>query len=181
MTDFVAAGIHGLRNLLRLSGRDSRSQFWFYMLWLMIAQQLLSGVAVGVLMVTDFGSLAGTRPPSVAAPSAVSPDHLAFFGTVMSLIVGSVVLVVALLAAAVVRRLHDSDLRGWWGMMPLPFLLFTMMAMASLTSSLEHFSPRLFGAMFVANLIYLIALVVLIVLLCRPSTDGANRFGERSF
>lgn len=178
MTGFLDAGRHGLRNLLRFTGRDTRSQFWFWVLWLFIGYQLL-GVVLGVAMVFSMGDLfVDPGAQQVVTSDTIAADHLFFFRLVLTSIIAVSVLVVSLLAAAMTRRLHDSDLRGWWGLLPLPFLLFGMGAMSVVFLSVMP-SMRLFIAGFLNNLIYLVALIVLVILLCRPSTPGPNRFGER--
>jgi uncharacterized membrane protein YhaH (DUF805 family) len=87
---------------------------------------------------------------------------------------------VGLLAAAVSRRLHDSGRRAYWGLMPLPFLLFGLTAfpamMTQMTASGEP-DLSLFFLLFFNNLLYMVALVSLIVFLALRGTTGPNRFG----
>lgn len=178
MISFPQAGLHGIRNLQRFSGRDSRSHFWFYALWLFVVQQVLSAVVVAGVVIWGFTSdldAISSPPPSPA--DAITTDHLAFIQAIIWSVLATVILVVLLLAASVTRRLHDSDLRGWWGLMPLPFLFFGAGAMVFIVGSAGQPSMRLFGLMFINNAIYLLALLVLVILLCRASTPGPNRFG----
>ena len=94
----------------------------------------------------------------------------------------SVIALVALLAAAVARRLHDSGRSGWWGALPLPFLAFGLAAFLLLfsRSGPGHAQPNfaLFGLLFVNNLVYLGTLVALIVMLALPTQPQPNRYGE---
>lgn len=99
----------------------------------------------------------------------------------MLLVVVVGILSIALLAAAVVRRLHDSGRRGWWGLLPLPFFAIGMTAMVAIfgRTGLPSGEPELmpFALLFGNNVLYLAALAMLVVQLCRPSDPRANRFG----
>lgn len=178
MIGFPAAGLHGIRNLHRFAGRDSRSHFWFYVLWLFVVQQIFSAVVMAGVIVWGFGpDMDAIASPASEPVDAISAGHLAFLRSTLWALVVTVVLIVALLAASVTRRLHDSNLRGWWGLMPLPFLLFGLGAMAFIVGSTEEPSLRLFGLVFINNAVYILVLIGLVVLLCRASTPGPNRFG----
>jgi uncharacterized membrane protein YhaH (DUF805 family) len=106
------------------------------------------------------------------------PDMTRFFAP---LGIGVVVAVV-LLAAAVTRRLHDRGRRGYWGLMPLPFLAFGLTVFPKMfaTMSQGDVSPEtlgLFFTLFFNNMLYLASLGLLIFLLAARSDVGSNRFG----
>jgi uncharacterized membrane protein YhaH (DUF805 family) len=86
---------------------------------------------------------------------------------------------VAFLAAAVARRLHDSGLSGYWGLLPLPFAVYsgTMLVRFQRQFESEEQDMRLFYSIFTSNLLYLVAVALLIVLLARRSAPSPNRFG----
>lgn len=92
---------------------------------------------------------------------------------------------IILLAAAVVRRLHDTGKAGWWALMPVPFILYSTVMMplffgrASQFAS-EDFPIGIFLSIFVSNLVYLVTLVTLIILLTGKSQYGDNRYGAGS-
>ncbi len=93
-------------------------------------------------------------------------------------------LAIVLLAAAVVRRLHDSGRGGWWGALPLPFLVIGLVVMLHVFGTMGRIAepgfvpPFLpFVVLFANNMLYLGMLALLIVQLCRPSDPNANRFG----
>ena len=91
-----------------------------------------------------------------------------------------VLIAVLLLAAAVTRRLHDRNMAGFWGLMPVPFLAFAMTMMPILMNSLmADPEPRLdlFGMLFVNNIVYMITLVTLVIILAQKGTPGPNRYG----
>lgn len=153
--------------VLTFSGRDSRRQFWPLPIFLYIASIFGSQIFVTLTMMSD-------------ARASIIPD-MRLFATVIAI---SAVIAVLLLAAAVTRRLHDTGRSGWWGLMPLPFLAFSLAVFPRLfdmTSSADkevpdNFFPT-FGLIFANNVIYIILLVVLITLLCLKSSPGDNRFG----
>ena len=173
MTTFPAAGHHGFGKVLRFGGRDSRPQFWFYVLWLFLAQQLLGALLAIGLISSGIG-----EPFQAGTSGGLDPAKLFnfFFGGAIA--VG--VLLVALVAAAAVRRLHDSDLSGAWGLFPIPFLSIGIVVIMRVFGSDDASPMRYFTALLVNNLVYLVTLVALVILLCRPSTPGPNRFGAPS-
>lgn len=66
-------------------------------------------------------------------------------------------LAIALYAAAVVRRLHDRGRSGAWGLMPLPFLLYTSIPMARLFGSTTRGGQpdmTLFLTLAISNILY---------------------------
>ncbi|KQM13099.1 hypothetical protein ASE49_13830 [Novosphingobium sp. Leaf2] len=86
--------------------------------------------------------------------------------------------VTVLLAAAVTRRLHDCDKAGWWGIMPLPFVAFGLVAMPKLFAQPTP-DTRLFFVLLLNNMLYIAALAWLVALLSGEGTKGANRYGQR--
>ena len=93
------------------------------------------------------------------------------------------VITVALLAAAVARRLHDRDRSGLWGLAPLPFLSFGLVGMHYLMTSFSGPQQPDLGAfffLFLNNITYLAILVTLVVQLASRGTEGENRFGPSS-
>ena len=93
----------------------------------------------------------------------------------------SMLAAVALLAAAVARRLHDSGRSAKLGLMPVPFILIAAVGFPLLIKDFTAAagpSMGLFMALFFNNVLYMVALVVLIILLCQASVPGPNRVGE---
>jgi len=185
--------IRGFRSLTRFSGRDRRSQFWPYA-GVAVA---LTFVVMGAAMLWAMSSfwaeamrIAETHPEVVTVESGpgyysrevdvsgygLMPDLTAFFA-VMGV---SIVMYVALLAAAVSRRLHDLGKSALWGLMPVPFLIFGVVffpiMMTGMMEAAEP-NPALFFLLFFNNLAYMVGLISLIVMLCLRGTVGPNRFG----
>lgn len=186
----------GFRSLTRFSGRDRRSQFWPYA----GAAVALTFVVMGVAMVwvmsgfwADTMEFARTNPETVTVESGpgyysrrvdlsgsgLMPDFTGFFA-VMGV---SVAAYVALLAAAVSRRLHDAGKSALWGLMPVPFLVFgTVFFPVMMNDMMQSQEPSLalFFLLFFNNIAYMVGLISLIVLLCLQSSPGSNRFGPEA-
>ena len=180
MNSLFAAVRHNLVSLFRFVGRDTPAQFWpyagfvFLLLFVVTAAIILPPVASAMARMHRFAiehpgesaALAGTGFPNVQ-------------GILQPLIL-ICALAVFLLAAAVVRRLHDRNRSGLWGAIPLVFLVTGFALMPRLFrnfASAEVADFTLFFALFANNLLYLLSLVVLVVLLIGRGTRGPNRYG----
>jgi uncharacterized membrane protein YhaH (DUF805 family) len=181
----LAAIRYNLLGLFRFAGRDGRATFWPY-------AGAVVGLSVVVLMaamarvaseVTRFASQHPDRArvDTGAGSYSVSiegnaPELSGAFGGMMTTVNLIFAACIFLLGAAVARRLHDSSRSGVWGLMPLPFILFSGFMMGRLFGQADiGFGP--FLAVFVSNLLYLASLAVLVMLLARPSQAGANAYG----
>ena len=191
--EITAAVGRGFKGAARFSGRDARSHFWPYAIFLFLLNGAATLLAVVPLMMDLFERIrrfAIEHPEHVRVESG--PGHYSIKiqgyhpelmpdlgGFALSLaVVGAAT--AALLAAAVVRRLHDRDSSGLWGLMPLPFLALGFALIPKLFSGFATAAPdmRLFFLLFLNNLCYLSALVALIVMLAKRGTPGPNRFGD---
>jgi uncharacterized membrane protein YhaH (DUF805 family) len=109
------------------------------------------------------------------------PELMPDFGMMFGLMAAIVLLIAILLGAAIVRRLHDSNWRGWIALVPFGLLLNGLAMMRMLFSELlqgKEPDMRLFGLILANNLAYLISLGGLLYLLIRKGTAGPNRFDE---
>ena len=181
---------HGLSGLTRFSGRDGRGRFWPYALAVVGVTFVVLSVGMAATMsamLVDMQAFAVAHPDQAVittGPGSYSiqiegdTPGLALNFTPMAAAMGAgVSLAVLLLAAATTRRLHDSGRRGYWGLLPLPFLIVGISAFPRLMAEGDAASTGLFLALFVNNLIYLGTLVLLVVLLTQRSNTGGNRFG----
>lgn len=157
---FTAAIRHVLGHYATFRGRAGRGEFWWWQLAVLIA-----GIATSVL--------------DRAADAAVGVTLL---GPLLTL-----ALLVPNLAVAV-RRLHDSDLAGWWVLVPVllvgsGFLLLVGAVIALLADGFSESGTSGNGVGVAVVLAGLGALLLLagaaaqLVLMLRPSTPGPNRFG----
>jgi len=154
----IAEFQRGLARTTRFSGREAPAAFWPYAFVVLVLALLAIGACLALLARLESG-----------------PD---FAG--LSLWLGiAAVLVVALLAAAVTRRLHDLDETGLWGLMPLPFLAIDIVGFPR---ALSYFAqqiadPWLFAGLFANNILYLATLGALLAMLSRDGVPGPNRHG----
>ena len=107
---------YNLANLANPAGRDARQTFWYYMLFLVITQVVVSTIAAMPMYIAMFGGAidaaqSGANEQEMnALMFANMRGHLhtqMWVGAVMGLIMA------ALFSAAFVRRLHDSGKPGW--------------------------------------------------------------------
>lgn len=184
----------GFSKLTQFSGRDTRGEFWPYVGVVFVILFVMNFIVMGTLMATTFADMAefaaqhadastvhsgpGSYSVQIDAghPEAPMPNFAPFFiGFPIMLLI-----VVLLLAAAVTRRLHDRNMAGFWGLMPVPFLTVAMTIMPMLFNSvMVDPEPRfdLFGLLFVNNMLYMVSLVTLIIILAQKGTPGPNRYG----
>lgn len=186
----MQAIIRGFQSLFVFGGRDQRSQFWPYAAVVIALSFIVMAGAMTVAMQSVFAEaerLAAEHPQAVqihesatsysvqfAPGSGLMPDMTGFFL--------SLGLTVALLAAAVTRRLHDRGLPGYAALIPLLFLCLGLVGMRQLMTSFASAEPdlALFGALMINNLLYLASLGGLIVILSLPGKLGENRYGPSS-
>ena len=149
----------GLRMLRTFEGRDSRRQFWIYAAGLFVVTFALSFVLNVAVVALAF----------LVGPDAIVP---VLAPVILTLTAVLAVATVGLHAAAVTRRLHDRGHTGWWGVPPVALLAVGLGIMAVLFTSVNESSEpplALFLTGFGVNVLYLVALAVLIVQLALPS------------
>jgi uncharacterized membrane protein YhaH (DUF805 family) len=153
--------VRGFTGILRFSGRDTRSEFWPYAA-AAVALYLVVGMPVGAVLAL----------PVTVDSTSFNPG--AFLNTANQFILFSLIMfaaLVALLAAAVARRLRDAGQSAFWGLLPLSFVAFGVAVFLRLLSQvgLGNSDRGLFFVGFVNNLLYLVAVAWLIALLVRRS------------
>jgi uncharacterized membrane protein YhaH (DUF805 family) len=190
MAEILASIRYNLARLLLFSGRETRGQFWPYAISLFIVQLAVGMLLLIPVMFDMFARLqryliehpeglpteTGPYPGAVVLPPELMPDMAIV--TVPAAVLN--LLFVLLLAAAVVRRLHDRDKSGWWALMPVPFMVYGQIkgpeAATMMMSGAMARSPEMLLVM-LSNLLYWIALIVLVVILAQTGTDGPNSYG----
>lgn len=155
---------HNLSRLVRFSGRDRRGLFWPY---------------AGLVLLLGFVGMNVSGSLVVGKVLAVQSDPAAAMIPFLRTTQAGVALVVALLAAAVTRRLHDRGRTGLWGLPPVVLLVAGMIGFERLLSDFMVVtpSPGLFLMLMLNNLAYFVSLIVLTVLLCLASDPRDNRYG----
>jgi uncharacterized membrane protein YhaH (DUF805 family) len=183
---------HNFANLASFNGRDARQTFWFWVLFVVIVRfltsMLISVPLMGKVMSSAMLSAQSGASPDVAAQRAVAavievlPQMMWF-----AVIVG--VATCLLLAASLVRRLHDIGRSGWLVLIPgglYAAALATMpgqvaRAMEVMKSASASHVPDPGAIMRAQGGMVLLAWVpvILVVLIgCLPSNEGPNEYGE---
>lgn len=184
--------LRGFAKLARFSGRDTQRQFWIYAIVPIVAAFIGSYV---VMIPMIAGSLADMQQFALEHPEQATvrstptsysieiegyhPELMPDFSGVIPGMAIVLVGVIGLLAAAVTRRLHDRNRRGYWGLIPLPFLATGLFGMQKVFASFATSEPdlRWFFLIFFNNMAYIGSIVLLVVWLARSGTPGANRYG----
>jgi uncharacterized membrane protein YhaH (DUF805 family) len=181
LIDIVRSIGRGFAQMLSFRGRDSNAQFWPYALAVIVIVAFGTAIALDAPMraasQTMIGYLVahpGQGSVQVGANGAsvtihgFPPELTTVLWPTFLPIVGALLAAMALLAAAVIRRLRDGKRAIFWAGPPVLF--------AAVASYLfpTFFGPEppnvgVFFILFANNVLYLIFLIRLIVLLAGPS------------
>ena len=146
--------VRPLQKYAQFSGRASRAEFWWYMLFVVVAAVVLAIVE-----------------------SALGLQALFLIYGPMTVILVLATFVPSL--AVQVRRLHDTNRSGWWLLgMYIPYAIMLAL-MPSMMTPGEGGIPNL-GSAAIAGLLSLIVMVMAIVLLVfyvLRGTSGPNSYG----
>lgn len=183
MSVTVTLGEH-FKRLFDFTGREDRASFWPYAAAAFIII-MAAGMIIFVPMMShaigEMQQFAAQHPDQSTVTSgpgqysiSVQGNHPEFMparsvALFLAVIFG---LAILLYAAAVVRRLRDRGKSGSWGLMPLPFILYSSIMMPRFFASVgveAGFNVTLFFSIFFSNLLYMITLVWLIILLTGQS------------
>jgi uncharacterized membrane protein YhaH (DUF805 family) len=176
-----------IRGLATFTGRENREPFWLWMLIVYVAQTMLSMVASVPMFVWMFQrighAVATSNPDELKDQQAMFHDMapLMMWMGAVSAVLG--VLFMLMVAAAIVRRLHDGNRSGWWAT-PVALLNIASQVSGLMMMAAGKLNP-VPGKPFAATqqsfgliqFLALLALVGLVVMLILPGTDGDNRFG----
>ncbi|WP_375383491.1 DUF805 domain-containing protein [uncultured Sphingomonas sp.] len=171
-----------LKRYAQFSGRSRRKEFWMWVLFIIIVSVVLSlidgllGLSPAPRTVTP-GQFGATPMPT--GPAAFSQFRSGVLTSIFSLAIFLPNLAVQ------VRRLHDTDRRGWWLLLPVvPYAIgFALIIVGALSSfrSGRPFQQGGIGLMGVGGLFFVIGLICAILVFvwfCMDGTRGPNRFGE---
>ena len=182
-----------LTGLLRFSGRETGAKFWPWVAVVLVFNMAVAAIVMVPLMLNTFRKMnqfVHEHPDQgtiVTGPGSYSvqvhgyhPELMPDLSGFMLAIQVSAAVSVLMLAAAVTRRLHDTDKSGLFGLLPLPFLTTGLTLFpAFFAQSMSGAEPDTGGFMllFANNMLYLGLLGLLAFLLARKSSSGDNRFG----
>jgi len=143
----------GFKKYFDFSGRASRSEFWFWILFTIIL------ALFGFMLDVAFGW--GNRPLEGTGPLVT----LAYVGTLIPTY------------AVMVRRLHDTNRSAWWlgGVVLGSIALIVMLLLIVQSGGQETESLNIFVG--IAGLVLIGFSITITVFLCSRGTQGANRFG----
>jgi uncharacterized membrane protein YhaH (DUF805 family) len=182
---------YGLGNLFNFTGRDARQTFWFFVLFVYLVTTALTMVAIIPAMAGMFSAIfeaasSGAPPESV---DAMMPALMAdMFGSIMWISIGSGIAMTVLLAASLVRRLHDSGMPGWWALAPGAIQLIALVMLprqfALMQDMMKDMDPETLNnpatmmQMQGTGLIGWVAIGLVIWFGVRKSTPGPNAYGD---
>jgi uncharacterized membrane protein YhaH (DUF805 family) len=178
---------YGLANLANFKGRDARQTFWYYVLFVYILNVLITmavSVPMSISMVTSAISRAAQNPNNEAAAMGAINGMT---NTLMWVSMAAGALMLILLAASFVRRLHDSGLSGYWALIPgalqLAALAMMPVSIRRLTESMADLGGGVDALQMqtgAASVMGWLPILIVILLGIRKSTPGPNRFGKAS-
>lgn len=192
-----------LTGLFDFQGRENRQPFWLWILIVYIVQFVVMMIAMIPIMSSWFSQM---MPAMQGDPHRFDNDPQAMFQmmvpmmqSMMTMTVVLAVFFIAMTAAAVVRRLHDSNRSGWWVapyyaiqiVSPLVSAMimpryFSIIAAASskpgtppdLSSPAFQQASQSMALMSLVGTLGFAVMVMMIVFLVLPGTVGPNRFGD---
>lgn len=193
---------HGVANLTNFRGRDARQAFWYYALAVYLATMAV-GMLTSVPMVLE-ATIAGMtqtmanagnqdQAATEAAIQAATAQSMQKYAPVLlwSGVISAAITLFGL-AASIVRRLHDSGLSGFWGLIPLALKCASLVTLPLKVDPMEavlqaqaHDPFAMFKAMDGIQGVVAagswIATIIVVALCVRKSTDGPNQYGEAPF
>lgn len=182
-----------LSHLADFSGRDARQTFWYWFLALFILN-IVVGLAMSLPATISATTTALEATRNGGDPAAAQAAAMAgMAGSMRSMIIAGIVLGlvnVVLLAAALVRRLHDSGQSGLWAALVGAIYLFSLWQNWSSADQMVEVMRQMSSASNPASaveaqaqlarqsLLGYVPVVLVIVIGLLRSTPGQNRFGE---
>jgi len=176
------------RRLADFKGREDRASFWPYPLVAFIII-MVAGMVIFVPMMAHtmqaMQQYAAEHPDQVTVSSGPGQYSMPVHGNPPGLMPARSIalylgvtfgLSILLYAAAVARRLHDRGKSGWWGIMPLPFIIYSSIQMPRVFAFHGEPDMTIFFSIFFSNLLYIVTLIWLVVILAGGSDPSTNRY-----
>ena len=180
---FVDATKSGFSKFITFSGRARRSEFWFFFLFLMLA-----GIVIGIIDSAIFGptTVTGVSTTFDADGSLTESNwkEVRYGSGPLSDLWGLITLLPLLSLGW--RRLHDTGRPGWYFVVPIIISIILVLGLFASSGifgaqttqdalkALQGIGPGRFIFVWLACAG---SFVTLLVMLCRKSTPGPNRYG----
>lgn len=166
-----------LKKYAVFSGRASRAEFWWFVLFVTIVFAVLYFFILGSIVTA--GAATGDTP-ATGLLAIVGVSGIVLLLLWLALLVPSI--------AVQARRLHDTNRSGWWlGGFYLLYAVYIALwfgSVGSLALSATDAAPEpssafmgIFMAAMILGFALFIYMIVLLVFYCMPGTPGANRYG----
>jgi len=184
---------YALSNLFNFEGRDARQTFWYYVLLLYLLTMAITFLVAIPGYVRMISGMVHTATLNPGDPAAINGLMASSMGELMSSMLwvsfGTAIFTTLMLAASLVRRLHDSDLSGYWALLPaaaqvgaLSLLPWQIRQMKTMVEGMYSSDPATAMGAFqnqfqLVSMIGWIPWIALIVFGVRKSTPGPNRYG----
>ncbi|MEX3016633.1 DUF805 domain-containing protein [Gymnodinialimonas hymeniacidonis] len=203
---FGEAISHNIRNMFRFSGRDPRSAFWWYVLFVIVGSVVANAIDAALLLLRadSFFNMMETieRPEEFLELIAGNPWIYFTFAPVT--IIWSIVNILPLFSCGI-RRRHDCDKSGTaFAIITLVALVSTVVATIYMFQFFGEFmdfalasaqdpnfaaSPfdddealtsllRFMGIASFLSLAQFAAGIIILIMMATKGTNGPNRFGE---
>ena len=200
MKEYLHALRAGFGGLLQFSGRSTISEFWLYAGTIVALTMVGVSIAAGGVamdMMQRMMRFAAEHPDLATisqGPGFYSVSINGFYPELMPdlnvfvlVTAAGGVVTILLLAGAIVRRLRDVGKGVGLALFPLPFGIVGFGCMAYIFGHITGVSPPMaadfralalpfFGAM-VANLAWIVCLILLVTALCGRGQQNIDRFG----
>jgi uncharacterized membrane protein YhaH (DUF805 family) len=172
-----------LKRYAEFSGRSSRAELWWFVLFLTVAYVAMTFVLMAVV-----GTSVATASQSSSAMPAVAMIGAFGLAGILMLLFWLAMLIPML--AVQVRRLHDINRSGWWlGGFYLLYVVYFALMFGSLASAMSAAAAgggasatppnsAMFSAVMVLGLLMFVYGIALLVFYCLAGTKGPNRFGD---
>lgn len=184
---------YNLANLTNFNGRDARQTFWYYVLFLVVVQFALGIIMVIPLyvdMFTQAFNAARSGMDEAQMQAMMFSDVADQMKTQMMVSAVLSLVIVVMLLASFVRRLHDSGKPGWWAAIPAATYIFAAIynfmnveniiavMQEAMTSGNPAAAYSMQGEMAGWSIISWIGIIVVIVFGVMKSDEGANGYGD---
>jgi len=178
------------RNYIKFSGRASRSEFWWFALFL-----LLLHVAATIVNSAIFGPTLTQKVQYTVDSSGAASQRVLDQATYGGGIFAGAVFIVTILPwlSTTWRRMHDIGRRGYWALMPwvLMAVFFGMMTLTSVEQTVDWGSnapegmvlpdtisvPQSLALVIIPMLLAFVSMIVVLWWLRTPSQPGPNQYG----